>query len=285
MVGDGLDLPDDLLALVAASHSGEEIHLDGARRILASAGLTEDALQTPPDWPADEQAEGRADPGRCRQVAARHELLRQARRHARHRGAQRLGLVDYRDPAHPVQLAARDAIGDLSGETPTQIAVDGCGAPAFAITLTALARSFGRLAVATRGRRAADRRCDPVPSRDDLGHPSRRVRPAPRDPGTAHQGRRRGGSGRRSARRPRCGDQDQRRHARARGPCVTAAVLQQLGFEHPTLDAQAACRCSGTASRSARSRSAPARLPACNERFTRDRGPGGRSGKSTPVEP
>ena len=55
MVEAGLDLQDELLALACASHSGEDFHVDGVRRILASAGLTEDALQTPPDWPLDDE--------------------------------------------------------------------------------------------------------------------------------------------------------------------------------------------------------------------------------------
>ena len=54
MVRLGLDLSDELLALTCASHSGEAFHLDGVRRILAGAGLTESALQTPPDYPVDE---------------------------------------------------------------------------------------------------------------------------------------------------------------------------------------------------------------------------------------
>src|SRR4051794_32084587 len=151
MVGDGLDLPDDLLALVAASHSGEQIHLDGARRILDSAGLTEDALQTPPDWPADEQA--KIDQIRAGADTSRI-FMNCSGKHAGMLATAVLngwGLADYRDPAHPVQLAARDTIAELSGETPTQIAVDGCGAPAFVISLIALARSFGRLATATDG--------------------------------------------------------------------------------------------------------------------------------------
>src|SRR6476620_6253160 len=53
MVRLGLDLPPDLLALSCGSHSGEPFHLDGVRRILAIAGLGEDALQTPPDFPFD----------------------------------------------------------------------------------------------------------------------------------------------------------------------------------------------------------------------------------------
>ena len=56
MVELGLDLPADLLALACASHSGEEFHVEGARRILASAGLDESALQTPPDYPLDDDA-------------------------------------------------------------------------------------------------------------------------------------------------------------------------------------------------------------------------------------
>ena len=40
----GLSLPPDLLALSAASHSGEPFHLDAAQRILDGSGCTEDDL-------------------------------------------------------------------------------------------------------------------------------------------------------------------------------------------------------------------------------------------------
>ena len=56
----GLPLSDELLALSCASHSGEPFHIEGVRRILASVGLTEDALQTPPDWPLDDADAGRS---------------------------------------------------------------------------------------------------------------------------------------------------------------------------------------------------------------------------------
>jgi L-asparaginase II len=45
----GLPLTGPLLALAAASHSGEDFHVAGVREILASAGLTESALHCPPD--------------------------------------------------------------------------------------------------------------------------------------------------------------------------------------------------------------------------------------------
>src|SRR5262245_9559958 len=56
MLRAGLDLPPDLPALACASHSGEPLHIAGVRRILAGAGLSEDALQTPPDYPLDDAA-------------------------------------------------------------------------------------------------------------------------------------------------------------------------------------------------------------------------------------
>src|SRR5271170_1763500 len=47
----GLGLDGELLALAAASHSGEDFHVDGVRKILSSAGLDESALQCPASWP------------------------------------------------------------------------------------------------------------------------------------------------------------------------------------------------------------------------------------------
>ena len=54
MVRAGLPLEGELLALAAASHSGEAFHRDGVRRILALGGLDESQLLTPPELPLDE---------------------------------------------------------------------------------------------------------------------------------------------------------------------------------------------------------------------------------------
>ena len=59
MLEAGLDLDGEVLALVCASHSGEPFHVDGVRRILACAGLSEDALQTPPGYPLDDDGHAR----------------------------------------------------------------------------------------------------------------------------------------------------------------------------------------------------------------------------------
>jgi L-asparaginase II len=65
----------------------------------------------------------------------------------------------YLDPAHPLQVAIADAVTDLAGEPIAAVGVDGCGAPVFAFSLTALANSFLRLVEAAPGtheRRVAD---------------------------------------------------------------------------------------------------------------------------------
>ena len=53
MLRAGLPLDGELLALTAASHSGEERHLAGTRRILELAGLSEDQLRNVTDLPFD----------------------------------------------------------------------------------------------------------------------------------------------------------------------------------------------------------------------------------------
>jgi L-asparaginase II len=151
MLRAGLDLDDELLALVCASHSGEQLHLDGVRRILTGAGLDESALQNPPDWPLDDAARETA----IRSGATRSPLaMNCSGKHAGmlattvHNGGD---VTTYRDPDHPTQLAIVRAIDDLAHEQAGQLTVDGCGAPLYAISLYALARAFGQLAQASDG--------------------------------------------------------------------------------------------------------------------------------------
>lgn len=158
MVRLGLDLPPDLLALACASHSGEDFHLEGARRILASAGLDETALQTPPDWPLDDTA---------REAAIRHGRAKDpismncSGKHAAMLATCVLRGWDtttYRDAGHPLQVAIAETFADLTGEPVEVVAVDGCGAPLLPTSLTGLARAFRAMAVATSGdeKRVAD---------------------------------------------------------------------------------------------------------------------------------
>ena len=148
MVRHGLDLPDDLLALVCASHSGEPFHLEGVRRILAGAGLSEEDLQNTPTLPLQEGEHDRW----IREGLAPSSIAQNCS--GKHAGmlatcvAAGWDTATYRDPGHPLQLAIADAVAELAGEPVSALAVDGCGAPVMAISLAGLARSFGAIAAA-----------------------------------------------------------------------------------------------------------------------------------------
>ena len=155
----GLAVEGELLALASASHSGEDFHVTGVRKILASAGLTEDALQCPPALPLDEDTlwQYLGEGGRPDRVH-----MNCSGKHA----AMLATCVTagwptetYRDPGHPLQREIKAALGRLAGETVTATGVDGCGAPLFALSLTGLARAFRALVLAepdSAGRSVAD---------------------------------------------------------------------------------------------------------------------------------
>jgi L-asparaginase II len=150
MVRAGLDLDGDLLALACASHSGEDFHLDGVRRILAGAGLDESALQTPPDWPLDDEVRDRLVRGGGTRTALQMNC---SGKHAAMLATcvrNDWPIETYRDPAHPLQQAIAAAFSDLTGEPVGHVAVDGCGAPLLGTSLRGLARAFSVLATSDR---------------------------------------------------------------------------------------------------------------------------------------
>jgi len=158
MLRAGLDLDGELLALAAASHSGEAFHLEGARRILASAGLDESALQTPPDYPIDDQA-------REEYIRAGGEKSPLAMNCSGKHAAMLATCVvngwdtaTYLHPDHPLQVAIAETFADLTGEKVAVVAVDGCGAPLLSTSLGGLARAFRTIALAASGpeKRVAD---------------------------------------------------------------------------------------------------------------------------------
>jgi L-asparaginase II len=145
MLEAGLDLSDELLALACASHSGEAFHIEGVRRILVGAGLSEEALQTPPDYPLDDEV--------------REQLIRSGGSKARilmncsgkHAAMLATCVVNgwptetYLSMDHPLQQQILATFQRTTGE-PAQGAIDGCGAPLLSTSLTGLARAFSRIA-------------------------------------------------------------------------------------------------------------------------------------------
>ncbi len=151
MLAAGADLAGPDLALASASHSGEPMHTERALAVLARAGLTEDDLGCPPALPLNE--------------AARDDVIRAGggpRRIYMNCSGKHAGMLaacvaagwdttSYLAPDHPLQRSVAEQVHRLSGEEPVATGIDGCGAPLYAISLTGLARAFGRLTTAVPG--------------------------------------------------------------------------------------------------------------------------------------
>ncbi len=155
----GLGLEAELLALAAASHSGEDFHVDGVRKILSGAGLSEDDLRCPASWPLDTDTAHR--------LIARGEAMSRIRMNCSGKHAAMLATCavngwptgSYLAPDHPLQQAVRHTVEELAGQQVAATGVDGCGAPLFGLTLAGLARAFRVLVLAAPGtpeRRVAD---------------------------------------------------------------------------------------------------------------------------------
>jgi len=149
MVRLGLSLEPRLLALACASHSGEPFHIAGVRDILHGCGLAERDLQTPADWPLDEDAREAVQ----RDWGTRAPVLMNCS--GKHAAMLVTCVVNgwdtasYLDPQHPLQRAIAQTYVELTGEQVAVTGVDGCGAPLPSTSLTGLARAFSRLATAS----------------------------------------------------------------------------------------------------------------------------------------
>jgi L-asparaginase II len=151
MVRAGLDLDGELLALACASHSGESFHIDGVRRILAGAGLTEADLRCTPDRPIGPQAH---DEHIAAGLSPAPLYMNCSGKHAAMLATCAANGWDtrtYLSPDHPLQRHIRDTVAELAGEPVAVTTVDGCGAPLFGFSLTGLARAFRTIATAPAG--------------------------------------------------------------------------------------------------------------------------------------
>ena len=145
----GASLHGEQIAVATASHAGTAAHVAVVRGILASVGLDEAALLCPAALPAD--------------AASRDDVIRSGAGRApvymecsgKHAGmlaacvANGWSTAEYVDQRHPLQQHVKDVVERLTGEKVTHVAVDGCGAPVFAITLGGLARGVQRLTTAS----------------------------------------------------------------------------------------------------------------------------------------
>lgn len=144
MVGLGLVAASDLIAVACGSHAGLPMHVDAVRRLLHSYGLDDGALDNTPDLPLDPTAAhallasgGVAD--RVHQNCSGNHAAMVATCVARG-----WPVRGYLDSGHPLQVAIRETYEAMAGATSGHAAIDGCGAPLYALRLDGLARAYAQ---------------------------------------------------------------------------------------------------------------------------------------------
>lgn len=146
MVKAGLNLAPKLLALVTASHSGSETHIEIVRQILNSVGLDESALQCALDKPIGEVERKKWGDAPATRIAMNCS--------GKHAGmlatsiANNWPIENYLAMDHPLQKLILNEIESVASEKSMNKTFDGCGAPLFAISTIGLARAIQDLTLA-----------------------------------------------------------------------------------------------------------------------------------------
>lgn len=145
-------LTDREIAVMTASHRGEEEHRSTLEGFMEKTGIVEESLVCASSYPLDE--------------GARESLLRGGgeRRKLFHNCAgKHIGMLayskmleaplsGYEDPGHPVQQEVLETVAYMAGVNKESIALgtDGCGLPVFALPLAGLATAYMKLAAPDR---------------------------------------------------------------------------------------------------------------------------------------
>ena len=143
MLKAGLKVEENELAIICASHSGSQSHIDLVTKMLATRSISTSQLKNAVDKPLGEKekiAWGDKQPSQLAQNCS-----------GKHAGmlitCQQNGweMNTYLELNHPLQEAIKNEIETLAGEKVSATSVDGCGAPLFAISLIGLARAISNL--------------------------------------------------------------------------------------------------------------------------------------------
>lgn len=146
--GAGRNLTTEQLALSCASHSGMPMHTTRVERWLADLGMTHADLSCgthEPTNPTARDALIKSDKSPCplhNNCSGKHAGFLTLNKHLG-------GHSEYIEVDHPVQIACKAAIEELTGVTAPGYGIDGCSAPNFATTLQGLARAMAFFATAT----------------------------------------------------------------------------------------------------------------------------------------
>lgn len=141
------DLTGEEIALTCASHGGEPIHVSTAAAMLRKGEFDESDLLCGAHVPYDEKAaaelraSGESPSPLHNNCSGKHAGMLLATR------VMDVQSSRYIDPGHPVQALIRTTIADFAGLTTDEIpiAIDGCGVPAFFLSLYRAAFAYARL--------------------------------------------------------------------------------------------------------------------------------------------
>lgn len=136
------------LAVIAGSHSGESAHLETVLSILNKIALDESALKCGAHMPFDDasakllRAENREPRALHNNCSGKHAGMLAL---AKHIGEL---VENYLDPDHPIQRRILSTLAHFADTAVDEIgiAVDGCSAPVFGLSVEAMALSYARLA-------------------------------------------------------------------------------------------------------------------------------------------
>ncbi|MTA79618.1 MAG: hypothetical protein F2960_02695 [Actinobacteria bacterium] len=143
MLRAGLKVDDEKLALICASHSGAQMHIDLTKKILSDAGIAESAMRNATDKPLGEKEK----------IAWGDKAGTQFTQNCSGKHAGMLitckingwDLESYLDKDHPLQLAIKVELEEMAEEKVSTVSVDGCGAPLFAISTMGLAKAIRKV--------------------------------------------------------------------------------------------------------------------------------------------
>jgi len=145
--GEEYDLTPEEIALTCASHGGEPVHVATAAALLRKGEFDEEDLLCGAHLPYDDKA--------CAELRASGEAPSPLHNNCSGKHAGMLlatQVMDvpssrYIDAEHPLQALMRSTLADFAGLQPDEvpIAIDGCGVPAFFLSLHRAAFAYARL--------------------------------------------------------------------------------------------------------------------------------------------
>ncbi len=146
---EAFDLDGAEIAVLASSHSGEDLHVRTLQGLYRRSGVSQTLLACGAEGaPLDVLTAARLARDGEKAGPVRHMCSGQ---HTVSLLLSRLrgwDPTDYWKPSHPSQIAYRDAVARAYGTTPSKLrtAIDGCGVETYAFRLREVARAYAMLA-------------------------------------------------------------------------------------------------------------------------------------------